>query len=192
MTQFAQLYPFGLIRYTQSTFLELVTNTEVHRIDFRSKLSFRLQRGTYGPISFHQEHPLLKGVNAPLTSLMARATLYPLLDAPVLLDAIRQELREQAGDWAEFVSGSWTMWWQRLVAHNIAPNLTRAGGTILDSVPVHVAESVAAICTRHGVDTYCLSPQHRWANHPEAPLYKLLLIGRSYIIAREFSVCTLC
>ncbi|GAB2777746.1 hypothetical protein [Hymenobacter latericoloratus] len=47
MSQFAQLYPYGLIRYTQSTFLELVTDTEVHRIDFIGKLSSHLQRGTH-------------------------------------------------------------------------------------------------------------------------------------------------
>ncbi|KAA9332028.1 hypothetical protein F0P96_11080 [Hymenobacter busanensis] len=192
MTKFTQLYPSGLIRYTQSTFLELVTDTEVHRIDFRGKLSSRLRRGTRGPVSFHHDHPLLKGVHGPLASLMARATPYPLLSAPALLADIRQELQTQAGEWYSFVSGSWTMWWQRLVAHNVQPSLTRTGGIILDSVPVEVAQSVADICATHGVETYYYPPQDRWSTHAGNPMYHLLLIGRDYIIAREFFVSTLC
>ncbi|UOQ66929.1 hypothetical protein [Hymenobacter volaticus] len=172
MAQFAQLYPVGLIRYTQSTFLELVTDTEVHRIDFRGKLSCRLQRGTYGPVSFHYDHhPSLTGVHGPLASLMARATPYPFIGAPILLAAIRQELQAQAGSWHNFVKGSWTMWWQRLVAHNIRPDLTRTGGIILDSVPVLVAEAVADICNYYGVETYYMPPQELWCTRPNSPSY---------------------
>lgn len=191
MSQFAQLYPYGLIRYTQSTFFELVTVTEVHRIDFVGKLSARLQRGTYGPVSFHHDHPLLNGVHGPLTSLMARATPYPLLSAPALLAAIRQELQAQAGEWYRFAPATWAMWWHRLAAHNVRPDLPRTGGIILESVPVPVAEAVAAICAEHGVETYWRPAWDRFVSPPAAPPYQLLLIGRSYLIARRFFVSTL-
>lgn len=189
--QFAQLYPYGLIRYTQTSYLELVTDTEVHRIDFTGTLSARLQRGTHGPVSFHHNHPLLNGVHGPLTSLMARATPYPLLSAPALLATIRQELQHQAGEWYSFARASYAMWWHRLAAHNVRPDLTRTGGIILESVPVPVAQAVAAICAEHGVETYWRTAWDRFVSPPAASPYQLLLIGRNYLIARKFFVSTL-
>lgn len=191
MTQFAQLYPSGLIRYTQTTYLELVTDTEVHRIDIVGKLSARLQRGTHGPVSFHHDHPLLNGVNGPLTYLMARATSHYVTDAPALLAAIRQELRKQAGAWYSLVPATWVMWWHRLAAHNVRPDLSRTGGIILESVPVPVAQAVAAICAEHGVETYWQTAGEPYVSPAAAPSYQLLLIGRSYVIARTFFVSTL-
>ncbi|GGF18902.1 hypothetical protein [Hymenobacter cavernae] len=191
MAQFAHLYPFGQLRYSQSTFLELVTDTEVHRIDFGGKLNFRLQRGTYGPVSFHDEHhPLLNGVQGPSTTLLARPSPHLIANPAALLADIRQELRTQAGEWHDFVRGSWAMWWQRLLAHNIVPNLTRTGGIILENVPIHVAQAVAEICTHHRVETYYHLPTEQQFTHT-APSYKLLLIGRNYVIAQEFFVSTL-
>lgn len=193
MTQFAQLYPSGLIRYTQSTFLELVTDTEVHRIDFRGKISAHLQRGSRGPVSFHHEHPLLSGVQGSHSStLMARATRHYLADAPALLAAIREAIRIQAGEWYEFAPHTWAMWWQHLYAHNIVPNLTRTGGIILSTVPVVVAQEVADICARHGVETYFQLVPEQWSVSPTNRPYQLLLIGRNYVIAQEFFVSTLC
>lgn len=192
MTEFAQLYPSGLIRYTQSTFLELVTDTEVHRIDFRGKISAHLQRGSHGPVSFHHEHPLLGGVQGSYVStLMARATPHYLTDAPALLAAIRREICIQAGEWYDFAPHTWTMWWRHLYAHNIVPNLTRTGGIILGTVPVVVARAVAAICAQYGVETYFQSTPEQWSVSPTNTPYHLLLIGRNYIIAQAFFVSTL-
>jgi len=39
MAQFVRLYGSGIIRYTQTSFLELVTAVEVHRIDFVGLIS---------------------------------------------------------------------------------------------------------------------------------------------------------
>ncbi|MCB2377123.1 hypothetical protein LGH70_05990 [Hymenobacter sp. BT635] len=190
MAQFTQLYPFGQIRYSQSTFLELTTDTEVHRVDFRGKLSGRLQRSGRAAVSFHHEHPLLWGVQGPAATLLARATRRNLENPTALLAAIRQELRTQASEWYDFPAASWTMWWQRLVAHNIRLDLTRTGGIILSGVPIPVAQAVAAICAQYGVETYGHEPRAQGLT-PEGP-YRLLLIGRSYVIAREFFVSTLC
>lgn len=191
LDQFTQLYPHGLIRYTQTSFLELITDTEVHRIDFQGKISYHLQRGTYGPISFHHAHPLLTGVNGTLTTLLARATRDYLPDAHALLAAIRQEVRNQAGEWYDFTPRSWYMWWHRLSAHNIVPSLTRTGGLILTGVPLSVVEAVTEICTHHGVETYFCLPQEPLPTQPVASPYQLLLIGRNYVIARDFFVSTL-
>lgn len=192
MTQFAGLYPSGLIRYTQSTFLELVTDTEVHRIDFTGKISAHLRRGTRGAVSFHHEHPLSGGVQGdPLTTLFARATPYPFLGASSLLAAIRQEIRTQAGEWYDFAPHTWAMWWQHLYAHNIVPNLTRTGGIILGNVPVGVAQAVADICARYGVETYVQPAAEQWHSLLTNTPYRLLLIGHNYIIAQDFFVSTL-
>lgn len=191
MSEFARFYASCLIRYTQSTFLELVTDTEVHRIDFRGKISAHLQRGCRGPVSFYYEHPLLSGIQGQTVSLMARATRHYLADAPALLAAIRQEIRVQAGEWYDFVPHTWAMWWQHLYAHNIVPNLTRTGGIILGPVPVAVAQAMADICTRYGVETYFLPPPEQRLLPPMQTPYKLLLVGRNYVIAREFYVSTL-
>jgi hypothetical protein len=191
MTQFARLYPSGLIRYSQSTFLELVTDTEVHRIDFQGKISYQLRRGTRGAVSFHHEHPLLSGVQGPSATLMARATRHYLADAPALRAAIRQEVRRQAGEWYDFAPHSWAMWWQRLAAHNIRPDLTRTGGIILNGAPIAAAQALADTCTRYGVETYFLPPPESWPMLPTTGPYQLLLIGRNYVMARAFSVSTL-
>jgi hypothetical protein len=191
MPLFAQLYPSGLIRYTQSSFLELVTDTEVHRIDFRGKISYQLRRGTRGAVSFHHEHPLLSGVQGAGITLMAKATRHYIVDAPGLLTAIRREVRAQAGEWYSFAPGTWAMWWQRLDAHNIRPDLTRTGGIILNGAPVAATQAVADICARHGVETYFLPPPESWPLLPATGPYQLLLIGRNYVIAQTFSVSTL-
>lgn len=83
------------------------------------------------------------------------------------------------------------MWWQRLVAHNVRPDLTRTGGTILAGVPIMVAQAIADICADHGVETYFSPAWQGYISPPTAPPYQLLLIGRNYIIARAFFVSTL-
>ncbi|GGG35800.1 hypothetical protein [Hymenobacter glacieicola] len=191
MTQFAQLYPYGLIRYTQTSFLELVTDTEVHRIDFVGKLTWRLQRGTHGPLSFHHDHPMLSALHIPLTTLMARATPDSLPQAPALLHAIRQELYTHQDKWYDFYANSWTRCWQHLSHYNIRPDLTRTGGIILNQVPIPIAQAVAAICSRYDVDIYYLPPPELASPPPPASPFELLLIGQNYVIAREFIVSTL-
>ncbi|SMB79794.1 hypothetical protein SAMN00120144_4224 [Hymenobacter roseosalivarius DSM 11622] len=57
MEQFVALYPTGQIRYSQTTFLELTTAVEVHRIDFHGKVEARLKRGTGGALAHYTEHP---------------------------------------------------------------------------------------------------------------------------------------
>ncbi|QNE41987.1 hypothetical protein F1C16_20390 (plasmid) [Hymenobacter sp. NBH84] len=186
LTQFAQWYPAGRIRYIQSTFLELVTDTEVHRIDFRGKLTCRLQRGTYGPVSFPPQHPLLEALHVPLTMLLARATFRDVADAPTLRRAIRHELQQHPAKWYDFYRHTWTWCEQQLADYNVLPNLTRTGGIILQSVPLPVAQAIARICARYEVETYSI-PQH-----PSTSPFQLLLIGRDYIIAEEFFISTLC
>lgn len=189
--QFAQLYPYGLIRYTQSSFLELVTDTEVHRIDFLGKLIWRLQRGSYGPISFHYDHPLLSALHVPLTTLMARATSNILHQAPALLHSIRQELYTHQDKWYDFETNAWTRCWQHLSYNNIRPDLTRTGGIILNKVPIPIARAIATICSSYGVDIYYLPPPELVSPPPAVSPFKLLLIGQDYAIAREFIVSTL-
>lgn len=191
MSQFAQLYPAGLIRYTQSTYLELVTDTEVHRVDFVGKLSCHLQRSTRGAVSFHYTHPLLRGSQGTLVTLMARATTRYLDEAALLRAALQEEIRRQAGDWYDFAPATWSMWWHRLAEHNFVPDLPRTGGIILSSVPLAVAQAAADVCTRYGVETYLLPPPQGRPTPPPRPQYQLLLIGRSYVIARSFFVSTL-
>ncbi|GAB2777741.1 hypothetical protein HNQ93_001753 [Hymenobacter luteus] len=189
--QFAQLYPYGLIRYTQTSFLELVTATEVHRIDFIGKISWHLQRGTHGPVSVHYDHPLLQGVQGPATTLMARATTRYITDASTLVADLQENIRVQAGEWYGFAPGTWAMWWHRLQVHNIVPDLTRTGGIILNSAPFAVAEAAAAICARHKVETYFAPPREKWSALPSAASYQLPLIGQNYVVARKFFVSTL-
>ena len=191
MSQFTQLYPTGLIRYTQSTYLELVTDTEVHRVDFVGKLSGHLQRGTGGAVSFHHNHPLLSGSQGALFTLMARATTRYLDEAALLRAALQEEIRRQAGDWYDFAPATWTMWWHRLAEHNLVANLTRTGGLLLSSVPLAVAQAAAAVCARYGVETYLLPPPQGRPTSPPRPQHQLLLIGRNYVIARRFFVSTL-
>ncbi len=191
LTQFAHMYPYGLIRYSQTTFLELITDNEVHRIDFVGKLSYRLQRGTHGPVSFHDEHPMLTTLHVPLTSLMALATIKTLSDAPALLEAIRKELYPRQEKWFDFHSNSWTKSGLRLSSFNVRPDLTRTGGIILDMVPVPVAQDIAAICTRYGVETYYLPPLRQLPLAPPTSPFRLLTIGQNYVIARDFCVSTL-
>lgn len=189
LTQFAQLYPVGLIRYTQTTFLELVTDTEVHRIDFRGKITSRLQRGTRGPVLFPQTRPLLNALHVPLTTLMARATTHTLADAPALLAAIREELHHHSDRWYNFHRSEWTNCGQCLTHYNILPNLTLTGGIILDSVSTAIAQAVEPICAYYSVETYFLT---QLLPSPTPSPFQLLLVGGSYIIAREFFVSTLC
>lgn len=186
VTPFAQWYPEGRIRYTQSTFLELVTDTEAHRIACRDKFTARLQRGTYGPVSFPPQHPLLEAPHVPLTMLLAWATSRDVADAPALRSAIRHELQQHPAKWYGFFGNTWTWCEQQLADYNVLPNLTRTGGIILQSVPIPVAQTVARICANYEVETYNIPQQ------PAASPFQLLMISHNYIIAEEFSISTLC
>ncbi|MCR5888358.1 hypothetical protein LRS06_11400 [Hymenobacter sp. J193] len=184
--QFVAQYSTGRIRYTQTSFLELETATEVHRIDLVGKYSWGLKRGTGGQLAYHTEHPLLWGFNAPHTSLYMNAR--PMqADVGALLVELKQELNGLAGEWQDRVRGSWHPWWRRIVAHNLAGGQ----GLLLDTVPVFAADAAARVCARHGVATY-LFPQVSGRLAPRPEPYVLLLVGTNYVVAQDFVVSTLC
>ena len=97
ISQFVELYNYGRIRYTQTSFLELETATEVHRIELVGKFSFGLKRGTGGHLAYYTEHPLLWGFNAPHTSLYMNARPMSAADATELLIELEHELNGLAG-----------------------------------------------------------------------------------------------
>jgi hypothetical protein len=187
ISQFVEQYPTGRIRYAQTSFLELETGTEVHRIEMVGKFSFGLKRGTGGPLAYHTEHPLLQGFNAPYTCLYMNARPMAAVDAAELLVVLEQELNGLAGEWRDRVKGSWHPWWRRIMVHN----LMGGQGLLLETVPVFAAEAAARVCARRGVATY-LYPHisHRLAPRPEP--YALLLVGPNYVVAQDFVVSTLC
>ncbi|MBT9395224.1 hypothetical protein KLP40_18795 [Hymenobacter sp. NST-14] len=187
ISQFVEQYLTGRIRYTQTSFLELETATEVHRIEMVGKFSFGLKRGTGGPLAYYTEHPLLQGFNAPHTCLYMNARPIAAADAAELLVALEQELNGLAGEWQNRVKGSWHPWWRRIMARNIMGGQ----GVLLETVPVFAAEAAARVCARHGVATY-LFPRisHQLAPRPEP--YALLLAGPNYVVAQDFVVSTLC
>lgn len=64
IADFANLYPRGRLTYQQTSFLEVTTEVEVHRIDFIGKVTARLRRGTYGEITYATQHTALRLAHA--------------------------------------------------------------------------------------------------------------------------------
>ncbi|TGE03731.1 hypothetical protein [Hymenobacter fodinae] len=191
MEQFSALYPTGTVRYSQTTYLELATSVEVHRIDFHHKVAATLKRGTGGPVSYHGEHPALTYYNGPLAALTVRAPT----GLPVgFLEAFYQRFATLAVEWQAFLP----LWSGVQRNRQWLEEYLQQGHPHTFYLPTQVTHELQALCWLFDVE----ASYREWRellesrySVPEplkiAPPFNVLFIGQNYVIARDFVVSTL-
>lgn len=191
MEQFSALYPTGTVRYSQTTYLELTTAVEVHRIDFHHKVAATLKRGTGGKVGYYSEHPALAFYNSPLTALTVQA---PKNLPAGFMEAFYDRFATMAVKWQAFAP----LW--SGVERNQQWLGARLGKGFPHTLylPTEVANELQALCWLYEVEASCMAREallQSWKYCPEPlkipPPFKAFLIGPNYVIARDFSVSTL-
>jgi hypothetical protein len=185
IAQFIARYPRGRLTYQQTSFLEVTTAVEVHRIDFIGKLTARLKRGTYGELAYATQHPALRHYNESLSYLTVQAATR--LPAEFLV-AYEQCIAAATAGWRHLVpiwSGTHPTY--RVARLRNATIPTWLSGTF----PDFIAQQLVALSHHYQLAVTCRPHQH-WPTHPGkvAPPFALLSIGPSYVIARDFYVST--
>jgi hypothetical protein len=185
ITHFVDRYPTGRLTYQQTSFLEVTTEVEVHRIDFIGKLTARLKRGTYGAIAYSTQHPALLHYNEPLTFLTIRATT-KLPEA--FLVAYEQCIAQATAGWRHLAPI-----WSGVHPTYQAARLREATSCnwLNGTFPTFIAQQLVALGQRYHLAVTNM-PQNYWPTQPgkAAPPFAFLSIGQSYVIAHDFYVST--
>jgi hypothetical protein len=185
IAQFIARYLSGRLTYQQTSFLEVTTAVEVHRIDFIGKLTARLKRGTYGELAYATQHPALRHYNEPLSYLTVQAA--HKLPAEFLV-AYEQCIAAATAGWRHLVpiwSGAHPTY--QVARFRNATTPTWLSGTF----PDFIAQQLVALSHHYQLAVTC-RPHQYWPTQPGkvAPPFALVSIGPSYVIARDFYVST--
>jgi hypothetical protein len=182
--QFVSLYPRGRITYQQTSFLEITTDVEVHRITFVGKAQARIKRGTYGELAYFTEHPALLHYNYP--QALITVGLQNGLPLAFLEDYDRC-LNKWRDGWHHFAA--WTG-----LSFDSQDRLTKSLPHLYYQslyLPYFIAEEVITICQKHGVEVTRTAPVTQPKPLASPAPFGILCVGSSYAIARDFYISTL-
>lgn len=167
------------VMVAQTTFAVLTMPGQQYRVDYVGKEEAYLKPGMRGEFSHCLEHPLLLGYNS------RSATVY-INSRPQDPEGLFTEIREQIQvsfhgwrDWRCVLFGKGAFSENRL-----RKNLLDGSGMLLEDAPVTIANAVITACADYGASTYCIGgiDDTPLAN----PAFHLLLIGKGYVIAKDF------
>ena len=173
------------VAVAQTTFAVLTTPKARFRVDFIDKAEAYLKPGMRGNFKSFLEHPLLLGYNSRSATVYISSRPQ---DPEGLFDKIKEQI--QAGfqgwrDWRCVLFGKGAFGGDYM----LRKNLLDGSGMLLDDAPITIAEAVIAVCPEHGASAYCIGGIGDVP--PIAPAFHLLLIGRGYVIAKDFRVTEL-
>lgn len=181
LDSFIDYYREATITRAQTTYLDVVVATEVFRVQYHDKVEGWVKPGTQGQLAQATDHPLLWDYNGP------RETVYlsqPARDPPRLVTELQHAVTTGTHGWRSLERYLFLRHKLNALAL-LAQNLADGSGLLLQGAPVTVAEMVRATCHQHGATTYTLPPI---LGAPIALPRRVLLIGRCYVIARDFTV----
>lgn len=163
---------------TQTTYVQLKTDTQSYKVSFINKKEFDLKKGTVGELKYYEEHPLLIDFNEILESTYIGSKAE---DAELVADEVKNAIEE--------VTLGWRPWTTYFVNRNaqygyqiFMNNLKTGNGKILDSPPT-ITKKVVEVLSKHSIKTSTVDSRPY-----EIKKSKLLLIGNNYVIAEDFKV----
>ena len=166
-----------LLTEYQTTFCILEADRRRHRINFFDKKEFKLQKGTVAHLEFFQIHPLLLNFNESINSTYINS---PPANVDIFVEDIKNAICEATLGWRH-----WTNYIEiksiNFKEDNFLQNV-RNGSGILANAPLSISRKIIEVCERHKVSTTTLGEESSTEN------FKLLIIGNSYVIAREFKL----
>jgi hypothetical protein len=165
------------VAVAQTTFAVLTTPKARFRVDFIDKAEAYLKPGMRGNFKSYSEHPLLLSYNSPLVSVYINSRPQ---DPEKLDSEIRQRIEAQLQGWRDFSTV--------LYPQTLKRNLLDGNGILLQAAPLSIAQAVADACAEQGVATWPTPP---YGYPQDKPPFHLLLIGKGYVIARDYRVVEL-
>jgi hypothetical protein len=163
------------VQVAQTTFAVLTMPGKQFRVDFINKAEARLKPGMRGEFSSYLAHPLLLRYNSRLAEVYINSR-------PPDPEGLFAEIRE-------LINAAFRGWrdWSCVLSSGekqLQKNLIDGSGLLLPGAPAIIAKAVIEACTAHGASTYVRGSIE---NTPfDKPPFHLLLIGKGYVIAKEF------
>lgn len=164
----------GTIARRQTTFWDVAREGERWRIHFDGKKEFAFAGAEFDRAAILESHPLLIDHTEPWQEVVVSSAAR---DPAKLLDALRREVRDLLGGWRQL---------DRYLNASFAPDqiLSQGWGQLLRA-PKSVVATCRATLDAEGIRLDVPAPQ------PVATAFarpKILLLGRSYVIADSFRV----
>jgi hypothetical protein len=167
----AELAGPGTIEVRQTTYWEVLLRAGArYRIHFRDKAEFAFADAGYPSIELHERHPLLVQYDAPDRSLYFSGS--PLRPRSVAED-VERAIRADSASWRGLHAYAGGI--------EAVERLLRAGHGMLMNAPEPVCDVAARVLEAEGVQCSILGCA------PGRPGMRVLLLGRSYIIAAGFA-----
>lgn len=161
----------GAIEVRQTTYWEVRSRTgSRYRVHFRDKAEFAFASAEYPSIEIHDQHPLLVQYDAQNRSLYFSGTP---LRARGVADEIERAIRADSSSWRTLHEYAGTT--------EAVERLLSAGHGMLMNAPEPVCEVAAHVLEAHGIRCSILG------HAPARPGMRLILLGRSYVIAAGFA-----
>jgi hypothetical protein len=165
------------VAVAQTTFAVLTTPKARFRIDFIDKAEAYLKPGMRGNFKSYSEHPLLLSYNSPLVSVYINSKPQ---DPEKLDSEIQQRIEAQLQGWRN----------PSLILYTPVSkqNLLDGNGILLQIAPLPIAQAVIEACAEHNVLTWSTPP---FRQPGQTATFQLLLVGKGYIIAKDFRIVEL-
>jgi hypothetical protein len=164
----------GTIEVRQTTYWVVKSRAGArYRIHFRDKAEFAFAGAEYPSIEIHDRHPLLVQYEAPNRSLYFSGRP---LGAQSVADEVERAIRAD--------SSSWRSLHEYAGSTKAVERLLNAGHGMLMNAPESVCKVAAQVLEAHGVRCSILG------HAPARPGMRVLLLGRSYVIAAGFAFDT--
>jgi hypothetical protein len=161
----------GTIGARQTTYWDVRARSELaYRIHFRDKAELAFAGAEYPSIEILDRHPLLLQYDTPKRSLYFSGT--PLQGRNVV-EAIERAIRAESSSWRGLHEYAGTT--------DALVRLLGAGHGMLMSAPEPVGNAAARVLEEHGVQCSILG------HAPPRPGMRVLLLGRSYVVAAGFA-----
>jgi len=166
----AELAGPGTIVRRQTTYWELRAGTAtLYRVHFRDKVEVGFAGAEYPAVEVASRHPLLVRYDEPSRSLHFSGTP---IDPRLVTETLERALLDGSEGWRGLTDYAGS--------DDNVERLLRAGHGLLMRAPESVCAAAAALLEDAGVRTSILG------NAPARPGKRVLLVGRSYVIASAF------
>lgn len=158
----------------QSTFLSLKCDQKLYRFDIFGKQEFDLEKGAIAELEYFESHPLL--INYSENVIVTFINSKPK-DSEKFVEEIENAIDE--------ITQGWRSWKDYITDENFytfetfLKNVNDGNGKLL-AAPSSITQNVLKVCEKHNVAVKAFD------NNLQTKCFKLITIGRNYIIAKEF------